>query len=303
MLHANYIAAIEKRLAWLRWIRGHGHAEFYRNGFGKIVDTYEDVLATGDTFFMSEPFCTLVDHARREMPGDIAFDARWLQSKRGWLYLQVPFEVPESQTVVDTYPEEYRAWLRQNPVRMMAVGWREIPEGALLHNLGGAPPEPARPGSVQFCYFTDLAAPDQPWPWAYFVARDGDRMDERAAAFEQKARESGDPGAMYVPYQDRMVHPLHEIRWLYAALHLMAQRLATTVQHTTDRHTRRRAERQGQAAPPFIRVVTLRRLEQDRRRDPKGSDVDWQWQWTVRGHWRQQFYPSEGVHKPVFVEA
>jgi hypothetical protein len=34
-----------------------------------------------------------------------------------------------------------------------------------------------------------------------------------------------------------------------------------------------------------------------------GGKVDWQWQWTVRGHWRNQFHPSTGLHSPTFIEA
>ncbi|MGH7393698.1 MAG: hypothetical protein ACREM3_30220, partial [Candidatus Rokuibacteriota bacterium] len=103
--------------------------------------------------------------------------------------------------------------------------------------------------------------------------------------------------------QNRSEQPLHEIRWIYTALHLMSQRLSITVRHPTDRATRHRAEREGQEAPPFIDVVTLRRLEAARQRDPQGNNVDWQWQWQVAGHWRDQWYPSEGVHKPKFIES
>lgn len=84
----------------------------------------------------------------------------------------------------------------------------------------------------------------------------------------------------------------------------MAQRLAITVQHPVDRHTHHRAAREGQTAPSFIRVITLRRLEADRQRaGSAGEAPDWQWQWEVRGHWRNQWYPSEGIHKPKFIEA
>ena len=31
--------------------------------------------------------------------------------------------------------------------------------------------------------------------------------------------------------------------------------------------------------------------------------IDWNWQWEVRGHWRNQFYAATNTHKPVFVEA
>jgi hypothetical protein len=53
----------------------------------------------------------------------------------------------------------------------------------------------------------------------------------------------------------------------------------------------------------FINVVTLRRMSEDRAKDPQGHFIDWQWQWTVTGHWRHQYYPSQPVHKRVYIEA
>lgn len=88
-----------------------------------------------------------------------------------------------------------------------------------------------------------------------------------------------------------------EFGWVYAALYLMGQRLATTIRRQPDRGTRRRAEHAGHRLPPFIDVVTLRRLEADRVADPRGRDIDWQWQWWVSPHWRRQWYPSDGVNR------
>lgn len=98
--------------------------------------------------------------------------------------------------------------------------------------------------------------------------------------------------------------PLHELRWIYSAFYLMAQRLSTVVHHESDRHQKRRMQREGNPLQPMVEVITLWRLEEDRARETKGSKfVDWQWQWEVRGHWRNQYIPSTGEHTPVFVEA
>jgi hypothetical protein len=31
------------------------------------------------------------------------------------------------------------------------------------------------------------------------------------------------------------------------------------------------------------------------------SERDYQHQWVVRGHWRQQWYPSRNVHRPIWI--
>lgn len=55
-------------------------------------------------------------------------------------------------------------------------------------------------------------------------------------------------------------------------------------------------------------VVTLRRAERPARPEPSGEHrhVNWSVQWMVGagtfGHWRNQWYPSEGRHKPVFID-
>jgi hypothetical protein len=96
---------------------------------------------------------------------------------------------------------------------------------------------------------------------------------------------------------------LHEIRWIYTAFHLMAQKLAVQKPITPDRAQRKRAEREGRE-PENIKVISLRRLEQARDQvDREHKIVDWQWQWEVRGHWRNQWYAAAGEHRQVFIDA
>ena len=192
------------------------------------------------------------------------------------------------------------------------MGWREVPPGAVLMAYDGTQ-TPAPPGTVQFCFFHDhhhlvngealLGLRPGDWrPWSFFALREGWELAERMADFEDRGRREN-PMGQYIPTEERVGQPLHEMRWLFAALFLMNQRLAATIPQQADRATRRRAERAGQTAPPVIRVVTLRRFQQDREAARVASDVDWQWRWTVRGHWRQQFYASDGSHRPIFIEA
>lgn len=32
-----------------------------------------------------------------------------------------------------------------------------------------------------------------------------------------------------------------------------------------------------------------------------GTEVEWSHRWLVRGHWRQQWYASEGVHRAIYI--
>jgi hypothetical protein len=142
-------------------------------------------------------------------------------------------------------------------------------------------------------------------PLAYLGMQDGARLGPRVDNFEAWSAEgyAKHPEYADAPYEDATGLWRHEIRLAYTVFHLMAQRLTTKVPTPVAREVRRRAERQRQVAPPFIQVVTLRRMEIARRRDPTGEAPDWQWQWSVTGHWRWQFYPSERVHKRIFIES
>lgn len=127
--------------------------------------------------------------------------------------------------------------------------------------------------------------------------------------FEQAARTADDAVEYIEPCEtcetplDRYNHPLHEVRWLFTALYLMSQRLAVQVHTPTPRATRRRMERAKETPPEFIKVITLRRMQQAKERQGPSADVNWHWQWAVRGHWRNQFYATKGIHKPKFVES
>lgn len=67
------------------------------------------------------------------------------------------------------------------------------------------------------------------------------------------------------------------------------------------RAIRRRAERNGYNASP-VRVVRVH----DRANAPERASGDtdertYHVRWTVRGHWRNQWYPSRGEHRPVWI--
>lgn len=316
-LRSEYIAAIEQRLAWLRWAQSPvGHSTWSRLGYTDAMPAYIDVLNTADTFYMAPAFAQLVEHARQTVPDELAYDPQWLIAPRGWLWLPHPFQCPTLEGA-----QEINGRPPADPM-VRALAWRPIAEGQEVYSGTEADKwvdrrvtTRARANTTQFLMFQDFrdyydavrikaGTYEGPSPqegfgcWSYFMLEPGQTVGSRIELFESKQTTG-----KYVQMADRRTHPLHEMRLLWATLYLMAQRLATTVQHETDRATRRRAERHQQVAPPFIRVVTLRRLEEARPKNPTPAEVDWQWQWHVRGHWRNQFHPSDGSHKPVFIEA
>lgn len=322
-MHGAYIGALETRLGWLDWSYSEAAQKLFgRDRIHKAAPGQSPlvmgrhVLLYGDTYYMDRRFCGLVDHAREDLPDDMAYDPQWLLSPDGWLWMGEPVRVPDLLLTDRELTPEFTA--------VRAVGWRTIPEGTVVQR--GLTPDTsyvAPASTTHFLFFIAfgdyraVAEGRQPMDgvavtaqmgfgiWSYFTLRPGDTAGERIARFEREMR-MRDPSGSYVDEPGRRMSQLHEIRWLFAALKLMSQRLATRVRVPTARHVRRRAERAGRKVPPYVDVVTLRRLHHEAIRtgqDRTAEPVDWQWQWIVRGHWRNQWYPAESAHKPKFIES
>jgi hypothetical protein len=89
------------------------------------------------------------------------------------------------------------------------------------------------------------------------------------------------------------------LRFTAAAFAFLEQRILVTRRVRPARATRRRL-----AAPlpeDWLRVVTLRRRVQLGASAAGHDEVAWSCRWLVRGHWREQWFPSVGRHRPIFI--
>jgi hypothetical protein len=75
------------------------------------------------------------------------------------------------------------------------------------------------------------------------------------------------------------------------------------------RADRRRMKREG-VDSSSVKIVYLRRLvDGDGSKQlcdqpgESGEAREWAYQWVVRGHWRKQWYPSVGEHRPVWIDS
>jgi hypothetical protein len=81
----------------------------------------------------------------------------------------------------------------------------------------------------------------------------------------------------------------------------LRQRIAETESVRADRHARKRIAAAGWTGDPLVSIVHLR--ERERRESPDGESGIrvYQWQWMVRAHARQQWYPSIDKHLPILI--
>lgn len=88
-------------------------------------------------------------------------------------------------------------------------------------------------------------------------------------------------------------------RTLVAAWLLMQQPLAEIAEVELDRAARKRLRREGHE-PAIVRVIELRRPKHSGS-DPAESGRNYVHRWITRGHWRQQWYATRQVHRPVWI--
>ena len=112
----------------------------------------------------------------------------------------------------------------------------------------------------------------------------------------------GDPERFALPATTHTTHGW--ARLVFALFRLAAQvGLGEQVTETTSRAERRRTAR-AELPERDVRVVRLRGRQSDR--DSAGAGApgrDYQHRWIVRGHWRQQWYPSVESHRPIWINA
>jgi hypothetical protein len=87
---------------------------------------------------------------------------------------------------------------------------------------------------------------------------------------------------------------------LKAAWILMQQSLAAATDLEPPRAARRRLKRTGHE-PSSVRLVELRRPHSASSESESIISREYHHQWIVRGHWRQQWYPTRQVHRPVWI--
>lgn len=97
-------------------------------------------------------------------------------------------------------------------------------------------------------------------------------------------------------------------RFAVASSMFLRQELLSATPTPIERHARKRLGIKPGAKVPEVNIVQLRRtVRRDSNHDGSAASdleaeaTEWNFQWTVRGHIRRQWYPSLGQHLPVFI--
>jgi hypothetical protein len=87
-------------------------------------------------------------------------------------------------------------------------------------------------------------------------------------------------------------------QWVLAAAALLKQRILVTTQQFATRGERKRLDRLSLATS--VMTIQLRATEHTPSTS-SGDVIEWSHRWIVRGHWRQQWYPSDKEHRVLWI--
>lgn len=134
-----------------------------------------------------------------------------------------------------------------------------------------------------------------PVPYTSILINPGTTLNEAIADYKDSAilRSDFDEEA-WQAYQMK-------IRYFACCLSFLEQKIVGSrpILTKVPRAVRRRTE-ELKDVEANVNVITLRAYEQ-RRKEGDSHPVEWTMRWLVRGHWRQQYYPTENIHKPKWI--
>jgi hypothetical protein len=263
----SYSEALEQQVdLWSRW----------RDGVG-FVGRSARALKLADTYWLGSEVDELVWAGVSSLPQTVRLTPDLLPSPHGFLSLERPRRV----LINDGQPGILRA-----------VQWSDVD----LSGPGGT----LRRGISSLSYISVDGSPPIPAMFSSWVY--GETIHESLDRELKVAGWNGAEGGVRHDLTDddkRMTAAqalLLGSFWLF-----VRQSILVTPLTTAERHVRRRIERTEWPSSPVIRVVQLRRRESRSTHEVTPTERDWSCQWVVRGHWRQQFYPSKHANLPIWI--
>ncbi|MBF6612177.1 MAG: hypothetical protein IVW55_03525 [Chloroflexi bacterium] len=304
----GYSEALEQHLAALRFVESPSSLEWFRTlaqgsglkrrseGSGGKVSAEEEAasmrdflagaLRYGETYWWAPEFCDVLDHAAATMP-DWTLRAESMPSEAGFAWFSKPIIAAQNE---------------HTSVRILAVAW-----------VTAGDPGALDPNSLYMMFYADVVGrnPLPPGPAGNFIWDFGLSRHEavrRAVAEKANLADAADEADVAngdgrtEPYVEQLTAAYdNRLRVLGAMFEFQNQHILVAEPKTAERATRRRFERAHAPLSPVVRVIRLRKREYAHSRNDEHAPREWSCQWIVRGHWRQQFYPGDGSHRPKWI--
>jgi hypothetical protein len=274
-----FAEALERQVERLRWVAEHPQRERLR--------FLDDVLRAGETFYWDADLLPVLHAGGSTVPADCRLDPPMLPAQAGFCWLATPLPVP-SELVGGIVEADMEARGREGWA-LDAISW--MPNAVPGRQADGTPEDVST--LMLFAWLVPPEGFESQWPsmpaslWWFF----GDTLEENATTNRLEGRRPEDAASK---------------RWglavFAAAMLFLHQGLAVAGPPArVDRHARKRLERAGWQPEPLVRVIRLRRVHTTPHDHHEPEDVAWACRWVVRGHWRQQWFPSVQQHRPLWI--
>lgn len=278
---------------WMEWESGRVSSEYGKRTqvlIKAVYETEEARLAEAVPYFVSRDMCRIVESAAPAFEPEPIYPTDVL-TLSGFVYFAKPLEMQDRFG---------------GPVRLRGFSWHPLMTG---HT------EASRV----------LSRDDEFREYLEERHKQGEQDGLAIALYTDfdEAHDAEDWRATKVPYPPLM--PLHITPWWWgmsfdgnevteagrpsgaeswwqivqSTLRLMQQRIAVHHHETPPRSTRRYAKRLN-LNDRGVTVVTLRRERQPQNGEPM-SEMHYSHRFIVHGFWRNQWYPSAGVHRQIYI--
>lgn len=303
-MHASQVAALRRELLeWLHTVDAEAYYEMMSEDAGTWNQAGQQAaLAEASLYFVSDEMTAVAAHASQSMPDQVPI--------RDEFPAESGFAVWDGSLVsADVVTELLAAHPGAEVISSCHVlSWKLMQLHPYADNeLGEPEPNGETVEAAMLTFWVQPEGRTYPPLIPYHSAVLDLTLAIRASA--RADNEGGNEAAgTWIEHFDMAV---------YTTLVLMGQTVATVSTERPERAERRRTERAGLDVRD-VRVVQLRRALTDNQPDETVDDqnnqpgdldegpngkVAWRRRWVVRGHWRQQWYPSLNDHRSVWIHS
>ena len=245
---------------------------------GQIAGMILPPLLRGETFYWSEPICGLIESAARSIPETWTLREEALEPLHAFAWLARPISIPSSEAPV------------------CAIGW--FPARRQDGRVEEFIPPYERPiltdpnrDALCLVFFSSSSSLPVPFPMTLAFWPIMAQLRQVQAELEHESAGSDLHNGFTI----------REKAALFATMvAFLEQRILLSSRFLADRASRRRRRKARQSPPSEeIHVVRLRHVAY--RGEGGDRDIQWTCQWIVRGHWRNQWHPSQKHHHPKWI--
>lgn len=282
----NYWDALEKQIELWHFWRSEAGRGIARSFWQKMMAMLEEkdrlsnadyywqdqihIIESADPYYVSPSICELLDSSLDSLP-DLTLEDVRVPSPTGWVYYASPQRVGE-----------------------LRVG--ELPAESISHIRGFTwCQEEIMPGALELMFYTDHFVTGRLVPLARLSWIAGNTWNTVPRLHEL--------GPLEIHREQLQSSHVNMRRCVAAFLAFIMQPIAAIARTEVSRPTRKRLQQTRLATEPLVKVVALRRRKYLLKQESQPVAVDWSCRWIVRPHWRNQYYPSKGVHKPKLIPA